>query len=91
MKIAQTEVLRVVDYYSVAVGNVDSTLNDGGAEQHVIFMLHKVEHGAFNLLSTHFSVGNDHTCCRHTADDEMLYVVKILDIVVDEKHLSATV
>ena len=88
MQLTQSEVMGIVDDYSVDIGHIDSRLNDSGCQQHIIVMVGKVDYNFFELVGCHLSVSHHSARIGHQSFYHGFKVIKALDTVVDNKHLS---
>ena len=88
VQLAKTEVLGVVDYYSVDIWHIYAALYYGCGNQHVIVMVGEVDDGFFKLLGWHLSVSHYHTGIGHKALHLTFKVVKPFDAVVDHEYLT---
>ncbi len=65
MKSAQTDVLRLVYYYSVGIRHIKTVLYDGRAKQHVIISCHEIQYLVFQYLGFHLSMSHTNLHVRH--------------------------
>ncbi len=87
VQVAQSVAVRIVDDDGVDVGHVDTILNDGGRQQHVIVVVAKVDDGLFQPLGRHLAVTHSYAGIGHYAVNHVLEGFELLDAVVDEEHL----
>ena len=90
MEIGETKTMGVVDDDGVRIGYVDTILNDGRREQHIVVVVNKAKDYLFQLFGLHLSVTYRHTCVWHIFLYYVSYMVKTLDIIIDKKHLTVT-
>ena len=65
VQLRQTHTVGAIDEQGVGRGDVDTRLDDGGADQHVRAALPEVHHDLFELLLVHLAVGGDDSRLRH--------------------------
>ena len=78
MKLAQTEMVRVVDDYRVDIRHIYAVLDDCCGKQHIIIMIRKIDYGFLKLFGRHLAVGRDHPHSRHNPFQTRLYVDKVI-------------
>lgn len=60
MKIAQAEILGIIDDDRIGVGNVDAVFDDRGRNQHVELPVDKIHNQLFELFGRHLAVADSH-------------------------------
>ena len=88
VKVAKPEVLRAVDDDGVGVGDVNTALYDGGADEHVIVVVGEAEDDFLQLLGGHLSVAHHHSGIGHILAHKGFQVGQIGDSVIDKIHLA---
>ena len=88
MKVRQSEAVSIVDNYGVGVAYVYSVLNDGGRQQHVVFIVHEVHYDLLEFLGLHLSVTDGHTRVGHILTYHGGKLRQVAYAVVNEIHLS---
>ena len=91
MQVAKAEILRLVDYHGVGVGYVQTVLYEGGAQHHVVVSPHEVQHYVLQLPGLHLPVGDAYLHVRYKPVQYLVYGIQLLDPVVKEEELPATV
>ena len=91
MKVAEPEILRLVYYYGVGVGYVQSVLYQRGTQHHVVVAAHEVEHYVLEMARFHLTVGYAYLHVGHEAVEYLIDGIKLLDPVVQEEQLSSAV
>ena len=88
MQFRQAKVVGIVDDDGVGIRDVETRFDDGGADEHVIFIVGKVEDELFDNLGLHLSVGKGDTRIGHESLDACNDVGQLRDAVVDVEDLS---
>ena len=88
MEVGESEVMGTVDDDGVGIRDVDTILNDGGREQHIVVVIGEVEHNLLEFLRFHLSMTDGHTGIRDILMYHLGNMSEIADAVVDEIHLS---
>ena len=91
MKVAQSDVLRLVDEDGVGIGDVQAVLYDGGAQEHVVVSPDEVQHPVLQFLGFHLSVRYAYPHVRYEAVEYLVYGSKFLHLVVQEEYLPSPV
>src|SRR5205085_9774487 len=65
IELSKTETIRALDQYRVHVGDVETRLDDGRADQHVVLGSLEVDHHVGKLVFRHLPVTYGHARLRH--------------------------
>ena len=76
-----------VDDDGVGIGDVDTILDDGRREQHVVVVVREVEHNLLQFLGFHLSMTNGHTGIGDMGMDHLGNMGEVADAIVHEIHL----
>ena len=90
MQVAQPEVVSLIDDDGVHVGNVDTTLNDGGGNQHIVIEIDEIKNNFLQCLGVHLSVSDTDAGIGDVAMNHIGQFAQIAYAVVDNEDLSAT-
>ncbi len=88
MQLAEAEILCVVYDDGVDVGHIDTRLDDGGGQQHVIVVVGEIYDCLLKFAGGHLPVGHQGAGVGHHSLHHLLELVKPLDAVVDDEHLA---
>ena len=77
-----------VDDDGVGIGDVDTILDDGGREQHVVVVVREVEDDLLEFLGFHLSMTNGHAGIGDMGMDHLGDMGEVADAIVHEIHLS---
>lgn len=91
MKIAQAEILGIIDDDRIGIGNVDAVFDDRGRNQHVELPVDKIHNQLFELFGRHLAVADSHPRPGAEPSNHTLKRHQILHPVVDEIDLSAPI
>ena len=90
VQIGQAEVLGLVDQNGIGIGDVQSVLHNGRADQHIEASFHEAQEQLFQFLSLHLTVPYGHPCIWYDPLDHARHFSDVLHPVVYEEDLSAT-
>ena len=88
MEVGESEVMGTIDDDGVGIGDIDTVLNDGGGEQHVVIVVGEVEDDLFEFLGLHLSMTNGNTGIGDVLMDHIGYLLQLTDAVVNEIDLT---
>ena len=88
VQVAQSEVLRVDNNDSVHIGHIDSRFDNGGGQQHIVFVIQKIGNNGFQLFRIHLPVRHSDANIANFAFKQRFHLINILNAVVDDKNLS---
>ena len=91
MQVAKTDVLRLVDDYSVGIRNIETALDDRSTEEHVIIPCHELKNLVFKNLRFHLAMSHAYLHIRHYPVQDIMDGLKFLHPVMDEEYLSSPV
>ena len=91
VELRQTELVGPVDDDRVGIGDVQPTLDDGGADQNIEFAFGESQHGFLQLSFWHLAVGDLHRSFRDDLADAIGNLLDALHPIVHEKHLAVAV
>ena len=91
VEIRQPEAVGTVDDNGVRVRDVDATLDDGCAEQHICLARDEVTHDELQLRFIHLPVPDDNACARHKPMEIRSDLVDGLHTIMQEKDLPLAV
>ncbi|OAV68855.1 hypothetical protein Barb6XT_00767 [Bacteroidales bacterium Barb6XT] len=77
----------VVDDDGVGVGNVQAVFDDGGGNQHVVFIIDKIEDDFLQGFRLYLPVPDGDAGIGHFAADNCLNSGDMPDVIVDDKYL----
>ena len=89
VQLRQAELVGATDEYGVGGGHVNAGLDDGGAQQNIETLCHKVAHHALQLTLWHLAVGNGYARLGQDFFELLAAVLNGFDLVVQEIDLSA--
>ena len=89
VELCQTEHIRPVDDQGIGTGDIESRFNDGGADQHVNFVVDEIHHDLFEFISGHLTMGHGNAGLRGEFLNGLSHAMDGLDPVVHDKHLAA--
>ena len=89
MKVAQTEVLRLIYNNSIGIGNIDSVLDNTGSYQYIIIARHKIEYPVFQFLRLHLPVSDARLYSGANPFQDILYRQNVFHPIMNEIHLAA--
>ncbi len=75
MQFAEPEILGVVHHNGVDIRHINTRLDDGSGEKHVIVMIGKVEDRFLQFLRRHLSMCHDSPCIGHEAVNHIFEVI----------------
>src|SRR2546430_7312856 len=79
-----------IDHHDgVRIGDIETRLDDRGADQHVRFALDELDHDIGECGLRHLAMADHDAGLRHQSLDALLGLFDRLDSVVDVKHLAA--
>ncbi len=87
MQITQSEILGVDDDDGIHVGHVDTRLNDGRGDQHILLVIHEIGNHLLQLFRIHLSMSNGNSYIRYFPFYQCLQLINILDAVIYNKNL----
>ncbi len=90
VELRQPEGVGAVDDHRVRGRDVDSALDDRGAEQQLVPLLHEVVHHLFELSHPHLPMRNANGDLRNELFELSLHRADRLDPVVDEEDLASS-
>ena len=90
IKIGQAETIRAIDDDCVRVWNIETALNDRGANKHVDFSGDKTGHDFFKLVGVHLPVPNFDARVRDKIDNLLANPLDGLNAVVQKINLTLT-
>ena len=73
MKVTQADILSLVHYDGVGVGDVKAVLYDSGTQKHVIVSPHEGEHPVFKHLGFHLAVCHAYFHIGYQPVEDFLY------------------
>ena len=88
MQLGQAEQIAALDDQRVGVGNVETVLDDGRADQHIELSFPEPEHDAFELMLVHLAVCRQHARFRHDVAQPRGSALDGLDPVVNVEDLT---
>ena len=91
MQVAQADILRLVNQYGVGVGNIQSVLDDGRAQQQVVISPHECKHPVFQFFGLHLAVRHADFHVGYQPVQDIFYGREFLHFVVQEKYLASPV
>ena len=74
----------------VGIGDVQATLDDSCRDEHVVIIVHEIDHNLLQLLGRHLAVSHSYSAIRHMLTNQLSQLGQLADAVVDEEHLSAS-
>ena len=90
MKIAQAEILRLIDYNRICIRDINTALNNGSRQKDIIIIIDKIQNNLFQLRRLHLSVTDSHTAIRNVTLNHRFQFRQISYPVIDKKHLAVT-
>ena len=88
MKVRESEVMSRIDNNGVGIRDIDTILDDGRREQHVIVVVGEVEDDLLEFLRFHLSMSDSHTGIRDIFMDHLRDMGQVADAIVHEIDLS---
>ena len=79
-----------IDNDGIGIGDINTVLDDGGREQHIVVIVGEVEDNLFQFLWFHLSVTYCNTGIGHILLYYLGYVFKIGNAIVDKVNLTIT-
>ena len=79
VQLRQAKFVGARNHNGVGGGHINAGFNDGGAEQDVVALRHKVAHDFFQIALGHLAVGHCNACFRQ-------YLFELLTAVLDRFH-----
>lgn len=58
MEVAQPEILGIVDYHGVRIGDIQTVFHNRGGNQHIDLSLQELHQDVFHLLAVHLAMGH---------------------------------
>ena len=77
-----------IDNDGVGIGDINTVLDDGGREQHIVVIVGEVEDNLFQFLRFHLSMTNGDTGIRDILMNHIGNLLQLTDAVVDKIDLS---
>ena len=88
VQIGESEVVRTIDDDGVGIRYVDTILDDGGREQHVVVVVREVEDDFLQLFGFHLSVADSYTGIGHVLLDDLGDMFEVGYAIVDKVNLT---
>ena len=88
MKVAQTEVLRLIYYNGIGVRNVYTAFYYGCSKKYVVIVINEIENNLLKFLRLHLPVTYTYTAIRYISFYQSLQLRKVLYAVVHKEHLT---
>ena len=82
VEVRKSKVMGIVNNNGVGIRNVDTALDDGGGEKHIVIVIHEIEDNLLQLFGLHLPVTDAHTAIGDVALDECFQLQEVLDAVV---------
>ena len=77
-----------VDNNSIGIRDIDTVLDNGRGEQHVIVVINEVIDHLFQFVGLHLSMTDGDTSFRHIAVYHVSDTSQVVDTGIDKEHLS---
>ena len=87
MKVRESEVMSRIDNDGVGIRDIDTILDDGSREQHVVVVVGEIEDDLLEFLRFHLSMSDSHTGIRDIFMDHLRDVREIADTIIDKVNL----
>ena len=87
MQVTQTKVLSLIDNNSIGIRYVDSTLNNGGGNQHIIIIIDKTEDNLLQFHRLHLPMPDSNPAIRNTTENHRFEFREIGYTIIDQKNL----
>ncbi len=88
MQVAQSKVLCINDDDGIDVGHINPRLDDGGGNQQILLMIHKVCNHALQFFRIHLTMAHSNAYAGDLPLYQCLQLINILNTVVHDKDLS---
>src|SRR6056300_217653 len=90
MQVGHSKMIGVVDDDGIRIGDVQSTFNDGGGYENIVFTFHEVQHDFLEFLTVHLAMTDGDICIGHKPLNHACYLLDIAHSIVDEEYLATT-
>ena len=77
-----------IDDDGIGIGDVDTILDDGGGEQHIVVVVGEIEDDILEFAWLHLSMTNGHTGIGDVLMNEVGYLLQLTDTIIDEVDLT---
>ena len=89
VEVAESEAVRPADDDGVGVGDVESALDDGGGDEHVVVVGGEVRHHLLQVGGRHLAVSDGHAGVGYVLAHDLFQVREGADAVTHDEGLSA--
>ncbi len=90
IELGQAKTIRAFDDDRIAVGDIQTTLDDRGADQHLMFAGHEIRHLALQIVGVHLAVPHTNGHARQHFAESRRHQIDGLHPVVQIEDLTAT-
>src|SRR5574344_480661 len=90
MKVAQTEVLSLVDDDGVGIRYINTVFYDASAYQHIIITINEIHNHLFHLFATHLSVTNAGSYSGAYFAENIFDRQDVFHLIVNKENLSTS-
>ena len=91
MKIAQSNILCLINNNSIGIRHIQTVFDNGSTEEHIIVSRHEIQNLILKHLSLHLTMGHTNPHVRHKSMKNILYRLKFLHAVMHEEDLSSPI